>query len=75
MNDILEQHGDTRDILKEWRSRGYLITDTNRLQRSARPSYKIDGKSRSVNTYAINTSFYNGSKKLEEEQVSLNIVK
>lgn len=75
VKDILEQHGDTRDILKEWRSRGYLITDTNRLQRSARPSYKIDGKSRSVNTYAINTSFYNGSKKLEEEQVSLNIVK
>ena len=71
----LEQHGDFNDILKEWRSRGYLTTNTNKLQKKARSPYKIDGKNIAIWTYAIDTTYYSKDKKLIEKQVTLNIAK
>lgn len=71
VEDVLEDHGDFNDILKEWRSRGYLITDTARLQKTAKAPYKTDGKNIAIKTYAIDTRYYNKINKLEDENFKL----
>ena len=55
----LDQFGDFNDILKEWRKRGYIKTDTGKLQKSARTTYKIDTRTKVLKTYAIDTRYYN----------------
>ena len=71
VKDILEDHGDFNDILKEWRLRGYLVTDTGKLQKTVRTPYKTDGKTRSIKTYAIDTRCYNKTNKIEDENFKL----
>lgn len=71
VKDILEEHGDFNDILKEWRLRGYLITDANRLQKTAKTPYKTDGKNIAIKAYAIDTRCYNKINKIEDENFKL----
>ena len=71
VKDILEQYGDFNDILKEWRTRGYLVTDIGKLQKTVRTPYKMDGKTRSIKAYAIDTRCYNKTNKIEDENFKL----
>ena len=71
VKDILEEHGDFNDILKEWRLRGYLVTDIGKLQKTAKTPYKMDGKTKTIKTYAIDTRYYNEANKIEDENFKL----
>ena len=71
VKDILEQYGDFNDILKEWKLRGYLVTDTAKLQKTSRPTYKVDGKNKPIKTYAIDTRYYSETNKIEDENFKL----
>jgi len=67
INNKLNLLGDYKDILKEWKKRNYTITDTNKLQKNSRTPYKIDGKTKTIKTYAINTTIYQDQNKEEFE--------
>lgn len=67
INSKLNLLGDYKDILKEWKKRSYTITDTNKLQKNSRTPYKIDGKTKTIKTYAINTTIYQEQNKEEFE--------
>ena len=67
INNKLNLLGDHKDILKEWKKRNYTITDTNKLQKNSRTPYKIDGKTKTIKTYAINTTIYQDQNKEEFE--------
>ena len=69
INNKLNSLGDYKDILKEWKKRNYTITDTNKLQKNSRTPYKIDGKSKTIKTYAINTTIYQEQNKEEFETI------
>ena len=67
INSKLNLLGDYKDILKEWRERSYTINDVGRLQKNTRTPYKIDGKTKTIKTYAINTTIYQEQNKEEFE--------
>lgn len=69
INSKLNLLGDYKDILKEWRERSYTINDVGRLQKNTRTPYKIDGKTKTIKTYAINTTIYQEQNKEEFEVI------
>ena len=66
VSNILNEYGDLNDILKEWRKRGYINTDSNRLQKSTRTPYLIDGKKKLIRLYQLNGKFYNNVDEMTE---------
>lgn len=67
LKGMLDKFGDFNDILKEWKKREYIKTDTNKLQKTAKTPYFVDGKSKTIKTYAINT-LYNQNSEFQEVQ-------
>lgn len=58
LKSILEEYGDTDDILKEWKRRNYLETDNNKLQKTTRTPFKIGESPKNIKVYAINRKYY-----------------
>ena len=69
INNKLNLLGDYKDILKEWKKRNYIITDMNKLKKNSRTPYKIEGKTKTIKTYAINTTIYQEQNKEEYEVI------
>ena len=59
LESILNEHGDSKDILKEWRERGYIKTEPGRFVNKVQTPYFVDGKKPYLRAYQLNGKFYN----------------